>query len=227
MKYEKPDVSVDVVLLTLINGRLHVALKIREAEEPPSEKGKWEVTGGYIHTDEDRDSMAAAKRTLHAKLEFEPRHMEQVYTEANDHRDPRGWSASIVHLALHEPAALQELVSRRGMQLVDAEDDGAHLPVNMAFDHKLLIAMAIERLRAKSHYSTIVGHFLPRVFMLSDLQDAYHAVWQDTMNPANFRHKILSLKVLEETDERLFSSGRPATGFRLIRQLEYFQRHLP
>lgn len=224
MQYEKPNVTVDVILLTLISGRLHVALKLREAEEPASEKGKWEVVGGFIHTNEDKDDMAAAKRTLQAKLSFEPSYMEQSFVEANDHRDPRGWSASIVHLALNEPISLQELVAARGMQLVVAEDDGAHLPANMAFDHKLLIAKAVEKLRAKARYSTLVAHFLPPQFLLSDLHEAFQAVRQKAVNPANFRKKILDEQVLVEMDERLFSKGRPGTGYYLAEPIAYFDR---
>jgi 8-oxo-dGTP diphosphatase len=224
MHYEKPNVTVDVVLTTLIAGRLHVALKIREADEPPTEKGKWELTGGFIHTNEDGDDMAAAKRTLRAKLDFEPSYLEQSFTEANDHRDSRGWSASIVYLALHEPAGLQELVAARGLQLVDAEDDGAHLPANMAFDHKLLIAKAVEKLRAKARYSTLVAHFLPPQFLLSDLHEAFQAVRGKVVNPANFRKKILDEKVLVEMEERLFSKGRPGTGYYLAQPIAYFDR---
>jgi len=224
MQYEKPNLSIDVVLFTMIERRLHVALKVREADEPPSEKGKWEVTGGFVHTNADRDDLATAKRTLRTKLDFEPNYMEQSFTEANDHRDPRGWSASIVYLALHEPDSLRELVAARGMQLVDAEDDGAHLPDNMAFDHKLLILKAIEKLRAKARYSTISAHLLPAQFLLSDLHEVFQALRQKPVNPANFRKKILDEKVLVEMDDRLFSRGRPGTGYYLAQPLAYFDR---
>ncbi|KWA84236.1 hypothetical protein WL29_23025 [Burkholderia ubonensis] len=222
MKYEKPDLTVDIVLLTLIDGRLHVALMPRDKAP---EAGKWALTGGYIHTNEDADSQQAALRTLRSKLDFEPRHLEQVFTEANAQRDPRGWSASIVYLALHDPEVLQALVASRGMQLFDVEDDGAHLPVDMAFDHKELISKAVARLRAKAGYSTIVGHFLPESFTIAELQGAYEAVRQTKLNPANFRRKILEMAFLEPTS-LLHSSGRPAQGYRLVHDIDYFDREL-
>jgi ADP-ribose pyrophosphatase YjhB (NUDIX family) len=224
MHYEKPNLTIDVVLLTLIAGRLHVALKLRESDEPASEKAKWEVTGGFVHTNEDPNDEAAAKRILRAKLDFEPNYLEQSFTEANDHRDPRGWSASIVYLALHEPTGLQALVAARGMQLVDAEDNGSHLPAGMAFDHKLLVTRAVEKLRAKARYSTLVAHFLPKQFLLSDFHEAFQAVRGTVVNPANFRAKILKENVLVEMEERLFSKGRPGTGYYLNQPLAYFDR---
>jgi ADP-ribose pyrophosphatase YjhB (NUDIX family) len=222
MTYARPDLTVDIVLLTLMDGRLHVALAPREKEPF---KGQWAVTGGYIHVNEDADSLAAALRTLAAKLDFVPRHLEQVFTEANATRDPRGWSASIVHLALHDRETLADLVARRGLQLFDAEENGEHLPKDMAFDHKELVRKAVERLRSKAGYSTIVGHFLPESFTLAELQSTYEAVLDTIIHPANFRQKILKHDVLEPT-VMLHSSGRPAQGYRLVRDLDYFDKQL-
>lgn len=226
MTYEKPNVSVDVVLLTLIEGRLHVVLKIRDAAEPASEQGKYEIIGGYVHTDEDANSDSAAKRTLRAKVSFEPQYMEQVYTEANNQRDPRGWSVSIVYLALNEPVTLQALVAERGLRLVDVEDGGMHLPSNMAFDHRQLVLKAVERLRAKAGYSTITAHLLPREFMIPEFQAAFESVRQIKMNNANFRTKLLKENVLVVTENRLYSSGRPGWGYRLAEPISYFSREI-
>jgi 8-oxo-dGTP diphosphatase len=224
MTYEKPDLSIDVVLLTLVQGRLHVALTLRDAPEPASERSKWSITGGYVHTDEDPDDRAAAKRILRTKLDFEPNYMEAVFTEANAHRDPRGWSASIVYIALHEPGELQDLAAKRGLMLVEVEDDGTHLPANMAFDHKKLILDAVQKLRHKAAYTSIVAHFLPKQFLLSDLHEAFQAVRQKVVNIANFRTKILKEDVLVEMDDRLFSKGRPGTGYYLKQPIKYFER---
>lgn len=222
MTYNKPDLTVDVVLLTLIERRLHVALMRRD--KAPYE-GQWALVGGYIHTDEDQDALAAALRTLRVKLDFTPRHLEQVCTEANAYRDPRGWSASMVYLALHDQEKLQHLVATAGLQLFDVEDDGAHLPPDMAFDHAQLIRMAVQRLRAKAAYTTIGGHFLPEVFSLADMQATYEALLGLKVNPANFRRKILDMAGLAPA-EILHSTGRPAQGYRLKHDLDYFNRPL-
>ncbi len=222
MTYVRPDLTVDIVFLTLVNGRLHVALHRRDKAP---EKGKFALVGGYIHTDEDRDARDAALRTLRVKLDFTPRHLEQVQTEANAYRDPRGWSASIVYLALHDLESLQPLVDSGRVELFDAEDNGAHLPAELAFDHATLLQAAIQRLRAKASYSTIVGHLLPEVFSLPELHAAYEALLGIKVNPANFRRKILEMAELHPA-EMLFSHGRPAQGYRLGQQLDYFDRPL-
>lgn len=222
MNFEKPILTVDIVLLTLIEGRLKVALHQRETDPFA---GRWALVGGYVRTNEDADCRSAALRILREKLDFEPRHLEQVVTRANAVRDPRGWSASIVHLALNEPTALEALVARGAVKLFDAEDNGAHLPADMAFDHAVLIEQVVARLRSKAAYSTIVGHLLPEVFTITELQSGYEAVMRKKLNPANFRRKILELAELEPV-ATLHNVGRPAQGYRLARDLDYFDRQL-
>lgn len=217
-----PILTVDIVLLTMIDGRLKVALMERDKEP---ERGCWGLVGGFVHVDEDEDSSAAAMRILREKLRFSPGHLEQVVTEANAHRDPRGWSASIVHLALNEPSVLEVLGQREGLKLFDVHDDGARLPGNLAFDHSILILKAVDRLRAKAAYSTICCHLLPETFLLAEMQEIYEGVLGKKINPANFRRKVLDAHVLDPVGLRS-SSGRPAQAYRLARPLDYFERQI-
>ncbi|WP_434715648.1 NUDIX hydrolase [Paraburkholderia sp. A3RO-2L] len=223
MSYARPDLTVDIVLLTLIQGRLYTALMQRDKAP---EDGKWSLPGGYVHVDEDVDSEASAVRVLRTKLGFEPRHIEQVFTAANANRDPRGWSASIVYLGLQNAEELMERVEERPyLKLFDVEDGGQHLPADMAFDHALLIRVAVERLRTKAAYSSIVGHFLPETFSIPDLHGVYESVLMQTINPANFRTKILKMACLEPS-EMIHDTGRPAQGYRLANDIDYFERPL-
>jgi 8-oxo-dGTP diphosphatase len=52
-----PDVSVDIVLLTLDEGRLKVALHRRERSPG---KGSLALPGGYVHVDEDASMEATS-----------------------------------------------------------------------------------------------------------------------------------------------------------------------
>lgn len=217
MIYPKPILTVDIVMLALLGGRLHVALMKRDRAP---EKGKWALPGGYIHTDEDTDSDAAARRVLLTKIGFEARHLEQVITEGNAIRDPRGWSVSVVYLALHEEAEMTELATRKGLKLVDVDETG-----DLAFDHAHLIRLAVDRLRSKASYTTIVGHLLPPVFTIAELLDVYEAVLGRAIDRANFRRKVLALSTLEPVSMR-HGTGRPAQAFRLTRDLDYFDRQI-
>lgn len=217
MNYPKPILTIDIVMLALLGGRLHVALMRRDRAP---ESGKWALPGGYIHANEDSDSEAAARRVLKTKVGFEPSHLEQVVTEGNATRDPRGWSVSIVYLALHEEAKMTELADRKGLKLVDIDEID-----DLAFDHAHLIRLAVDRLRAKASYTTIVGHLLPPVFTIAEMLDVYEAVLGRVIDRANFRRKVLAFSTLEPVSVRR-GAGRPAQAFRLTRDLDYFDRQI-
>lgn len=161
-------------------------------------------------------------RILRDKLGFKPSHLEQVYTETGPKRDPRGWSASVVHLALHHHEAVQPLVDAGKVELhevlprVRARD--------LAFDHEHLIEAAVARLRAKATYSTIVAHLLPQVFRMADLQAAYEIVTGAQTNKDNFRRKVMDEGVLVEAELIRNSGGRPAQGYRLREDLAILAR---
>lgn len=219
MAFQNPILTVDIVILTLIDGQLQVALMPR-LDDPFA--GRATLPGGYVHGDPttgkvDKSTTQAALRILKQKLGFTPRHLEQVYTASGPSRDPRGWSASVVHLALHEPAALEAQVQAGALSLHDLHPD-PRLPA-LAFDHRELIDAALARLRAKATYSTILAHLLPPVFRLSDLRQAYELVCGTTENKANFRRKMLAADALVPTDVLIGSGGRPAEGYRLREDL--------
>src|SRR3954451_7675649 len=95
--YSQPIVTVDVVLLTLKEDRLHAALVLRD-KDPFA--GHWTLPGGWVHADEDEDALASAVRILKTKAGLASPYLEQLQTFAGRHRDSRGWSVSIAHYAL-------------------------------------------------------------------------------------------------------------------------------
>ena len=172
-----------------------------------------------MRVDADADTDQTARRVLREKLGFEPAHLEQACTESGPARDPRGWSASVVYLALHAADALQPLADDGRITLHDIEA----LPA-LAFDHNRLIALAAQRLRAKSAYTSIVAHLLHDEFTIPQVQAAFEAVTGHRMNAANFRRKILETGALRET--RIVAAYRPAQAYRLAEPLTDFGQNL-
>ena len=216
--YKKPDVSVDVVLLTLAEPGLMVALH-RRPGEPYA--GTLALPGGYIHADEDASLEDAARRTLREKTGLAPRYLEQLQTFAGPERDPRGWSVAISYVAL---VPFEELTSVRGgvfeFYSVDAIPE-------LAFDHSEQVRAAVRRVRNKSSYSTLPCWLLPEKFTLTQLQHTYEGVFGEAVTRATFRSR-LGIKVgdvkageavdeagvLIATDEYQVGNQRPARLFR-------------
>lgn len=230
--YEKPDVSVDVVLLTLSEEGLMVALHERNNEP---HRGALALPGGYIHTSEDASLEGAVRRMLREKTKLAPRYIEQIQTFAGPGRDPRGWSVAISYVALvplEELAGNQPLVGKSRVLRFYPVD---RLP-DLAFDHADQIRAAVQRVRNKSSYSTLPCWLLPETFTLTQLQRTYEAVFGETVTRATFRSRlgikvgdvqpgeaVDEASVLIATDDYQLGNQRPARLFR-VDQLGLFKR---
>ncbi|MCB6182952.1 NUDIX hydrolase [Leeia sp. TBRC 13508] len=225
--YQSPIVTIDVVLLTLSDNGLQVALHQRK--QSPYEH-QLALPGGYIHTNEDESAEKAAFRVLNQKTGLIPRYLEQLKTYANTSRDPRGWSVSISHVALIPMSALKQ-AEKEVFQFFDVDN----LPT-MAFDHQLQIQDAVERVRNKSSYSTLPCWLLPELFTLTQLQQTYEKIFGESVSRGTFRSR-LGIKVgdaipgesadeaeiLIATDQFKGGNQRPARLFK-VNHLKLFKR---
>jgi ADP-ribose pyrophosphatase YjhB (NUDIX family) len=211
--FERPFVSVDVVILALRDGRLHVLLMKRGAEPF---RGAWALPGGYIHTDEDADLEAAARRILRQKAGIDTPYLEQLQGFGDARRDPRGWSATFAYFAL---IAADGLVLKEGGNAEDVawrEIDGERVDAALAFDHADILAAAVTRLRNKVEYTSLPVHLLPEKFTLPDLQRVYEQILGRRMDKSAFRKRIAEADFLDPVPgEKRPASNRPAQIYRL------------
>lgn len=217
MNKAKPIVcTVDVVLLTLRDGALHVALLKRDREPF---KGAFALPGGYIHEQEDQSASDAADRVLREKTGIVAPYLEQLATFAGPGRDPRGWSVSIAYCAL-VPSAILSAASGTRIAALPVEQ----LP-SLPFDHKSIVESAVSRVRTKSQYSSLPVYLCGESFTLPQLQSVYEAVLGEPINKVSFRRKLDELGMLEPI-EGAMSGGhahRPAQLYRLRKE---FRRSL-
>ena len=130
---EAVQVSVDVVLLTLVEQQLHAVLLRRQAAPFA---GVWALPGGFIHTEEDADAKASAARVLRTKVGIEGAYLEQLATFSGPARDPRGWSVAIAYCAL---LPVQNLPPNRSDISVVPLSALPQLP----FDHRAILDVAV------------------------------------------------------------------------------------
>ena len=209
---QKPIIcTIDVVLLCLRGATLHVALLKRD--KPPFEGG-YALPGGYIHPEEDADTLEAAARMLREKTGIVSPYLEQLCTFSGSARDPRGWSISIVYYAL-VPADLIKPDLSPGLQL-QAVDQLKILP----FDHKEIVLAAVGRVRNKSSYSSLPVYLCGDQFTLPRLQAVYEAILNEPINKVSFRRKMEELDILEpiEGELEVGRANRPAQLYRLKNQ---------
>lgn len=191
--------TVDTVLLTLVDHALNVALFKREAAPY---QGHWALPGGYIHEQEDDTAKAAAARVLLSKVHVASPYLEEFGTFSGPVRDPRGWSLTVVYFALLPNTALSSAIT---LFPVD------QLP-NLPFDHARIIERVAARVRSKAAYSSLPVHLCPAEFTIPELHAVYEAVLGEKINVANFRRKLDDLAVLEEIPGATRAAGRSRPG---------------
>jgi 8-oxo-dGTP diphosphatase len=207
-EYPHPAVTTDIVIFTIRDDRLKLLL-IRRGGEPF--KGKWALPGGFVGIDESLED--GARRELEEETGVSAVWLEQLYTFGAPDRDPRERVITVAYYAL---IPSDRLAIRAA---TDAEAVGwfamDELP-ELAFDHRRIVAMACERLKAKLDYSTIAFQFMPARFTLSELQRVYEIILGEEIDKRNFRKWVLALEQIEETGEqRREGAHRPAMLYRV------------
>ena len=196
-KYEKPSVTVDVLLFTIEDGELKILLVKRN--QPPF-KESWALPGGFVRIFESLEE--AAKRELKEESNVDDVYLEQLFTFGDVNRAPRERVITVTYLALAD--ANSGNVASSG----DAKESKLFslrkLP-KLAFDHSRIIDYGLSRLRAKLGYTNIVFGLLPTEFTLTQLQTVYEIILNNKVDKRNFRKKIMATGLLK-------SSGKKSEG---------------
>lgn len=204
-------VTVDLVVLTLRGGALHVLL-VDRGEEPF--RGSAALPGGFVRPDESLDAAAARELSEETGLADVPGHLEQLRSYGDPGRDPRMRVVSVAYLALApglpEPCAGSDAAAARWVAVAEAQ------AAPLAFDHAAILADGLERARSKLEYSTLATAFCPPEFTVGDLRAVYEAVWGRPLDPRNFHRKVTGTPgLLADTGRtRAEGPGRPATVYR-------------
>jgi 8-oxo-dGTP diphosphatase len=207
--------TVDAVVFGYDSGNISVLL-VKRKYEPFQDA--WALPGGFVLEDENLEQ--AVERELAEETGVKINYLEQLYTFGEIERDPRGRVVSIAYFGLVKPNAFKLTAS------TDAKEANwfniEKLP-ELAFDHKKILNIAIERLRGKITYEPIGFELLDKKFPFSDLEKLYTALLNREIDRRNFKKKINSLKVLDELDEKVsLGPGRPASLFSFNKK-RYFQ----
>jgi 8-oxo-dGTP diphosphatase len=205
-RFERPSVTVDLVIFTLRQDRLQVLLVKRK--HWPFE-GMWALPGGFIHMDESLEE--AARRELEEETGVRDVYLEQLYTFGDPDRDPRTRVVTVAYFAL---VSSDHLKLRAASDAADANWFPANDPPPLAFDHTDILSYAVTRLRYKLEYSTVGFQLLPAEFTLTELQIAYETILDEKLDKRNFRRRILQAGVLEETSFQRVGEHRPAKLYR-------------
>jgi 8-oxo-dGTP diphosphatase len=209
-------IAVDAIVFGYTNNQLNVLLI---KQKFGILKNQWALVGGFV---KDKETLnAAVKRELREEAGIEVNYLEQLYSFGDDvERDPRFRVISVAYFALVNSTKLFLHAD------TDAED-AQWFPINdlpkLAFDHDHILKMAHQRLKNKLIYQPIGFDLLPKEFLFSELENLYCTILEKEIDRRNFRKKVLSFEMIEETEKfGNKKSGRPAKLF-CFNELKYKQ----
>ena len=199
-----------MVLFTVRNNTLLV--RLHSVHKPPYFLNSKGLPGGLIDSKETAEQ--AAKRLIKSKalVDYNKAYLEQLYTFSGIERDPRGRVVAVAYMAL---------LPWKGLSPTEQGNTGDvwWSPLaearRLAYDHDQIIKVAVDRLRSKSSYSTLLGKLMPEEFTLTDLETIYKSILGTSLDKRNFRKKILKLKILRQVPgKRARGRFRPARIYR-------------
>ena len=192
-KYPHPSVTTDCVIFGFDGSRLKVLL-VERGVEPF--KGKWALPGGFLRMDESAEQ--GALRELQEETGLKTAYIKQFHTFTDPDRDPRERVITIAYYAL---VRLQDVVA--GDDAARAEWFALDEVPSLAFDHDLILRVALKELRKQIHFEPIGFELLPEKFTIKELQLLYEAILDVKFDRRNFCNKMLKLGILTQLDETL------------------------
>ncbi|WP_158591139.1 NUDIX hydrolase [Kocuria tytonis] len=158
----------------------------------------WALPGGPLDGDQTLEDAATAYLRLTAGLDAS--HLEQLATFGGLTRSQGAdervvtvvyWAA----LPAQDAAAGEEDLNVTWLRATD-------LPP-LAFDHSLVVAHALERLRDRIADPTVARSFLPAAFTIAQLREVHEAILGRSVDAPNFRRHVLRSGRLQDTGERV------------------------
>jgi 8-oxo-dGTP diphosphatase len=181
-------VTVDVVILTMSEGRLQVLL-ISRGEDPFA--GMWAIPGGFKRPTETLDE--AAKRELREETGVDAASLLTQFGAYGDpDRDPRLNVVTVGYLAVLRDVGSVVAGTDAAVAALVPVADVLNGKVELAFDHLRIVRDAVERVRVELELSGVATAFVGQTFTLAELRAVYEAVWGVQLDAANFRRSIVA-----------------------------------
>jgi 8-oxo-dGTP diphosphatase len=205
-----PALTVDIAIMTIIEGRLHVLLTKRDL---PPFKDHWAIPGGFIDIENKESLEAAAARKLQEKTGLKDLYVEQLKTYGDVDRDTRSRVVTTAYFALVNHSLIKDQTpsNTQWFPLKNLEERLSSNQLRLAFDHELILKDLRKRLQKKITYTPIAFEFLDKTFTWTELRTVYETVLDKPLDPANFKKKIRTQYSIKELKARktTTSAGRP------------------
>jgi 8-oxo-dGTP diphosphatase len=207
-------VAVDSIIIGYSENELHILIAKRPFEPL---KGEWSLMGGFVRMDESVKS--AAYRVVNEFTGIDNIYLEQVGAYGELERDLGERVISVAYYALVNIEQFDSsLMNRYDAKWVKI----SQLP-DLVFDHKRMVADTISQLQRRAAIKPIGFNLLNEQFTLPTLQSLYESIYQESIDKRNFRKKLMSMDILEKSEEKDKSNSRKGAFYYRFNKEKYDQ----
>lgn len=214
--YKNQGIHVINAIFTVDEGHAKVLL-VRRKNEPF--KDMWALVGGALYNNETLED--GTRREIYEKTGINNLDLYQfgVYDEKDKMPNINMRMIAITYLGIIDSKHTNILKESRNAKDVEWFDI-KNIP-KLAFSHNEILTKAIEKLRELIIQSDILKVLLPIEFTMPELQKLYESILNKEFDRRNFRKKILSLNIVDDTNKEISINGkRPAKLYKFNECIE-------
>lgn len=207
-KYKGQGVHVMAAIFTVDHGITKVLL-VERRNEPFY--GMWALPGGALYNDESvEDGM---NRELLEKTGLTVPNLRLCNVFGRVDRSPCMRMVGVSYLGVIDRFKVQLLTST--LKTSNADWFSIEDIPPLAYDHEEILKDALEKLKENIVESDLLETLFPKEFTLPEVQKVYESILGVTYDRRNFRKKMLSLDLIEDTNQTAkFEGKKPAKLYR-------------
>jgi len=199
--YKNQGIHVIISIFTIEKGITKVLL-IKRKNEPY--KDLWALVGGALYNNEEL--LEGIKREIKEKTGIENIDIYNSSVFGNVNRSPLKRMVAITYIGIIDSkrvSFLKETTKTSDALWVDIDK----IP-KLAYDHNDILKEAIETLKKKIVETDILKSLYPDGFTIPEIQKAYEIILEKEFDRRNFRKKLLSMGLIEDTNKYVNFEGK-------------------
>lgn len=199
--YKNQGIHVIASIFTVDKGEVKVLL-VKRSNEPY--KGMWALVGGALYNNELLEE--GMQREIFEKSGLTN---VKVYPSGifdNPSRTPDMRMIAITYIGIIDKNKVQVL--KKTLKTENSDWVRLDKVKELASDHNQILKKAIETLREQIISSDILKSLFPNGFTMPEVQKTYESILDRKFDRRNFRKKLLSLGIIEDTNKYVVFEGK-------------------
>ncbi len=203
-KYNNQGIHVISTIFTIDKGVTKVLL-IKRKNNPY--KDYWALVGGALYNDELLiDGM---KREIKEKIGIDNIYVEQFGLFDKIDRSLLKRMIAVGYIGIVDKDKLEIL--KDTLKTSDSDWYPIDMIPTLAYDHNIILNEAIDVLKKRLNETDLLSNLYPNGFTMPEIQKIYESILDVKFDRRNFRKKLLSLDIIEETNKvEKFDGNKPA-----------------